>query len=42
MGMDGKRGQGVRRTHGNPCYDEQRSHRLSGDPAATPHYWDRF
>jgi hypothetical protein len=40
--MHGERGQGVRRTHGNPCYDEQRCHRSSGAPGATPDYWDRF
>jgi hypothetical protein len=41
MAMHGKRGQGVRTTHGDPCQDEQRSHRLSGAAAPTPHYWDR-
>ena len=54
MAMDGKRGQGARRPHGEPCNDEARkehgmpcfdkrgSTRLSGAPAATPVYWDRL
>jgi hypothetical protein len=25
-----------------PCFDKQRSTRLSGAPAATPAYWDRL
>jgi hypothetical protein len=41
MSMHGECGQGERRTHGWPCYDEQRRPRLSGAAAATPHYWDR-
>lgn len=41
MAMHGKRGQGERRTHGWPCYDEQRRPRLSGAAAATPHYRER-
>jgi metallo-beta-lactamase family protein len=42
VAMPGKRGQGVRRPHGEPCNDEQRGTRLSGAPAATPAYWNRL
>src|SRR5882757_2320481 len=37
MAMPGERGQGGRRPHGWPCYDEQRRPRSPGAPAATHH-----
>jgi hypothetical protein len=42
MVMPGKCWQGARRPHGEPCNDEQRRQRLSGAPATTFAYRDRF